>query len=506
MDFNYMVTGFLFVYFISLLITGIFAYRSMTNLEEFVLAGRRLKSMPLALTVSSTGMSGWLALGFAGYTYEAGFQSLWILVPSATIGIIICYALIAKKVRRYSERIGALTATELLRKRFYDTGNTLNLAVSLTICIASVAYISGQLLATGKILNLVFGWNFQLAIVAAAVIMITYSVMGGFYAVCWTDFIQGILMIVGSLVTGGLAIVYAGGLGQLSEKAAVVSHSYPDFVITPFASFSVVVMGVSMFIGDGIFNWIGQPTLMSRYMAAQNTRVFGKAAILTITIQLVLFIGVFLAAVYMRTQFPDPALLPYSGDTETVLIQFFFTTSHPVFVGIFIGAIMASIMSTADSLLIMATSVVVNDIYSYYRPRATQQHLVLVSRILILWLGLIAILISLNSGSVLWSSWFGWTALGIVGMPLIIGLYWDKASKEGAIAGITSGFAVLVIWNLWSLTERWNVFQALPACGIALLATWLVSLITSNPPPHVMKDVQELKEHKKFSKEVEVHS
>lgn len=505
MDFNYMVLGFLSVYFIILIFTGIFASRSMTSLEDFLLGGRRLSSVILALTFSSTGMSGWLALGFAGYTYEKGFQSLWIMMPSATLGIFLCYALISKRLRTYSQKIGAITVIETLKKRFYDDSNILTFITTIIVCAAAIAYVNGQLMAAGKLFKIILNWNYQLSILIAAVIMIVYTVLGGFLAVCWTDFIQGILMIVGSLLAGGFALLYSGGLQQLSMRLAETSNAYPEFVITPFAGTSVVIMGISLFIGDGILNWIGQPTLMVRYMAAKDDKTLSAATIITITVQLILFSGVFLAAIYMRTQFPEPSLLPYSGDTETVLIQFFITMTHPIFVGIFMGSIMAAIMSTADSLLMLATSILVNDVYSNLNPKTSQKHLIFMSRMTTIFLGMIAVILSLNESSVLWSSWFGWTTLGILGAPVIVGLYWERATKEAAIAGLISGFAVLLIWNTMNLTEKLNIFHALPACGTAYVVTILVSLFTSSPPSHVVQDIRELGTSSRDKGNVEVH-
>jgi sodium/proline symporter len=506
MDFGYMVIGFLIVYFISLISTGIFASKNMANLEDFMLAGRKLDPLVLALTYSSTGMSGWLALGFAGYTYEKGFQSLWIMVPSATIGIFLSYVLVSKRLRQYSEKIGAITITEVIKKRFHDDRNVLTFITTLIICAAAIAYVSGQLIAMGKLLNIVLNWNYQISIIIAVMIMIIYTVLGGFLAVCWTDFIQGILMITGSLMAGCLAIMYAGGFSELSLRLANVSRSYPEFTITPFEGTSIIIMGLSLFIGDGILNWIGQPTLMVRYMAAKDSKTLTSATIITITIQLILFLGVFIAAIYMRTQFPEPSLLPYSGDTETVLIQFFITITHPILVGIFIGAIMAAVMSTADSLLMMATSVLINDVYSYLNPKASQSYLILISRITTIFLGIVSVVISLNKNSVLWLSWFGWTTLGIIGAPIIIGLFWKKTTRIGAIAGLVSGFIVLLLWNAMDLTVRLNIFQALPACGTAYLVTFIVSMFTAPPPPYILQDIKDLGFQKSMNKgEVEVH-
>lgn len=504
MEFGFIFIGLLLVYFMSLILVGIFTSKNMNNLEDFLLAGRNLSPTILALTFSSTGMSGWLALGFAGYAYEKGFQSLWVMVPSATIGILSCYILISRKLRSYSEKTGAITVTEVIRKRFYDNNNILTFITTLIICTAAIAYVSGQLVATGKLLHIILNWNYQFSIIIAAIIMVIYTGLGGFIAVCWTDFIQGVLMIFGSIIAGTLTLMYTGGLDNLSVKLVEVSEIYPDFVITPFAGITAITMGVSLFIGDGILNWLGQPTLMVRYMAAKDSKSLASATIISITIQLILFIGVFLAAVYMRTQFPEPSLLPYSGDTETVLIQFFITMAHPIFVGIIISSIMAAVMSTADSLLMLAASVLINDVYTYFKPKTSQRALINMSRLATIALGFIAIILSLNKTSVLWSSWFGWTTLGLVGIPIIIGLYWKRATKEGAIIGLLSGFILVVVWNIFHLTEKLNIFHALPAGLITYFMTIVVSLFTSEPPPYVVEDIKEINYKKSNRGEIEV--
>ena len=504
MEFNYMIIGFLIIYFLILLFTGFLASKNTASIEDFFLGGRKLDPIMLSFSVSSTGMSGWLALGFAGYAYEKGFQSLWIMVPSATIGILLCYVLISKRIRLYSELTGSITITEIIKKRFYDDNNALTTVFSLILSAAAIIYVSGQLIAIGKLLNILLDWNYHISSIIAAIVMIIYTVLGGFTAVCWTDFIQGALMIAGSFIAGSLAIQYAGGIGSFTQKIVETNQVFPEFAITPFSSFDALIMGISLFIGDGILNWIGQPTLMVRYMASKDTKSLTSAPLITIAIQCILFMGIFIAAIYMRTQFPEPMLLPYSGDTETVLIQFFITMMHPILIGIFVSAILAAVMSTADSLFMMATSVLVNDVYNYFRPRASQKHLILISRLVTVFLGIIAVIISMNKSSVLWSSWLGWTTLGIMGMPVIVGLYWIRATKQGAISGLISGFTVLVFWNIFGLTEKLNIFHALPSCGIAFIVTIVISLFTSKPPDHIAEDLKSIDKLRDKKRNVEV--
>ena len=324
------------------------------------------------------------------------------------------------------------------------------------------------------------------------IIVVFYTSIGGFTAVAWTGFIQCSLMVAGSFIAGSLVIQYTGGLASLGQKVVEVNQMFPSFAATPFSSPDAMILGISLFLGDGIFNWVGQPTLMVRYMAAKDMKALKSAPYISVIIHCILFIGTFLAAIYMRTQYPEPMLLPYGGDTETVVIQFFITMAHPMLTGIFISSILAAVMSTSDSLFIMASTVLTNDVYNYFRPRASQGQLILVSRLVTIGLGVIAFLISMDRNSVLWSSWIGWTTLGIMGMPIIIGLYWERATKEGAIVGLISGFTVLVIWNVFDLTEKLNIFHAFPAGAAAIIVTIIVSLFTSKPPGHIAEDLKSI--------------
>jgi len=491
--FEYMIVGLLILFFLTLVVVGLSASRHLNYLEDYFLGGRKLTPFVLAFTFSATGMSGWLALGFAGYTYEYGFQSLWIMVPSTTLGIYLCFKYVSKRVRMYSEMIGAISIIEVIKKRFYDDDNILSTITVIMVCTAAIAYVSGQLIAAGKLLNIILGWNYEISICISVVVVIIYTVLGGFVAICWTDVLQGLFMLVGSVLAGTIALVYANGPAQLFTKAVEVHQHYPSFEITPFSEFSMVLMGVSLFIGDGIFNWIGQPTLMVKYMASKNVDILKKASRYTIIIQTLLFSGIFLAAIFMRTQFPNPSSLPFSGDSETVIIQFFILLTHPIIVGIIIASIISAIMSTSDSLLMMASSVLVNNTYLLFKPKTSQKHLIQVSRLIVVLLGLISVFIALNRNSVLWSAWFGWTTLGIVGIPLVIGLYWSNTTREGAIWGMISGFSVLVIWNIFNITAYINLFYALPAGVTTLIITIWISLNTPKPPDHVIFTINELK-------------
>lgn len=485
---------FVVLYLLFLLGVGYFASRKMKKLEDYLLAGRGIGPWVLAFTFSATGMSGWLGLGFAGYTYRAGFEGIWTMVPSATIGILLSFVLIAKLLRRYSEKIGALTVPDVLETRYYDKSHILRIISALIILAASIAYVNGQLVAVGKIFNTVLGWNYGTTIMIAAFMFVGWTMLGGLLAICWTDFIQGILMVIGCTLAGAFALSFSGGIGNLSVDLAKVAAADPGFIISPWASLPIVIYGVSLFLGDGIMSWIGQPTLMVRYMAAKDTKTLTLSAVLAVFIQSVLFFGTFLAALYMRTKFPDASMLPMGDDSETVLIQFFATMTHPVFAGVFIGSILAAIISTADSMLIMGTSTIVNDFYiRIVNPDMDQHKAVNLGRAVTFALGVLGVLLSLRGGSVLWISWFGWNTLGLFGGPVLLGLFWPRATREGAIAGLVSGFILLAIWGPLNLESSLHLFQAFAACAATYIVTWIVSLMTKEPPKEIQKQITDLR-------------
>lgn len=494
-----MIQMFLVLYLLVLVGVGYVASKKMKGLEDYVLAGRGIGSYVLAFTFSATGMSGWLGLGLAGYVYTNGFEGVWTMVPSATIGIFLSFRLVSKLVREYSENVGAITIPDVLEERYYDKSRILRIISALIILAAAIAYVNGQLVAFGITFEAVLGWDYTVTVLLAAVMFVAWTMLGGLLAISWTDFIQGILMVLGTSMAAAFAISLSGGIGELSKGAAEIAKQDPDFIISPFATMPAVIYGVSLFLGDGIFSWIGQPSLMVRYMSAKSVKTLNLSGLLAVFIQSILFGGTFLAALYMRTIFPDPSTLPMAGNTETVLIQFFSTMTHPIFAGLFIGSILAAIMSTADSMLIMGSSTIVNDFYiKIFNPNLDKRKALQYGRIATLILGVLGILLSLRGGSVLIISWFGWNTLGLFGGPVLLGLYWPRATREGAIAGLSTGFILLMLWSFFGLEDATNLFQAFPAALATYVVTWGVSLMTPAPPQEIQDSVRAL--HKKNPK------
>lgn len=484
---------FLCLYLLFLIGVGYMASKYMRNLEDYVLAGRRVGAWALAFTFSATGMSGWLGLGFAGYTYRSGFEGVWTMIPSATVGILLSFVLISKLIRRYSEDVNALTVPDVLEDRYYDRSRVLRIIAAVIILAASISYVNGQLVACGKLFSTVLGWDFRTTVIVAAVVFVAWTSLGGLLAVSWTDFVQGILMVCGTAMAGILGLKLAGGLGNLSVELARVAQNDPAFYISPFATIPMVVYGISLFLGDGIMSWVGQPTLMMRYMSAKDTKTLTLSALLAVFVQSILFFGVFFAALAMRANFPSPESLPFGSDTETVLLQFFRAMTHPIIAGIFMGSVLASILSTADSMLLIGASTLVNDIYvKIFRPDVSPRQALLYSRLATITLGVVGVLLSLRGGSVLWISWFGWNTLGLFGGPVVLGLLWPRTTRQGAIAGLVTGFILLAMWGPLNLEARLNLFQAFAGCLATYLVTWVVSLLTPAPPIEIESRIRQL--------------
>lgn len=486
---------FIVIYLLFLLSLGFIASKRMNKLEDYVLAGRNIGPWVLAFTFSATGMSGWLGMGFAGYAYVSGFEGIWTMVPSATVGILLAFVLVSKPIRRYSEKVNALTVPDVLEERYYDKEKKiLRVIASIIILAAALAYVNGQLVAVGKLINTTMGWDYTMTVLVAAAVFIGWTMLGGLMAITWTDFVQGIFMVAGSLMAAAFAISFSGGFDNFSTGLASINKIDPNFIISPFASLPIIIYGISLFLGDGIMSWVGQPTLMARYMGARSTKALTLSAVVAVFIQTILFGGTFLGALYMRTTYPDPSMLPVSGDTETVLIQFFATMTHPVFAGMFIGSIVAGILSTADSMLVMGSTTVVNDLYIPLKnPGLDDRTAIRYTRLATLAIGIVGVLMALRGGSVLWISWFGWNTLGLFGGPVILGLWWPRATREGAIAGLSTGFLLMLAWTIFNLEPATNLFQAFPACAATYIVTWLISLATQAPDEKIQNDVRSIK-------------
>lgn len=226
---------------------------------------------------------------------------------------MLSFVLVSKLIRTYSEKVKAITVPDVLEARFYDKTHILRVLAMLIIIVAALAYVNTQLVATGKIFGTLLGWDYTITIIIAGIIFVSYTVLGGFLAVAWTDFIQGILMVTGAALAGAFALFLSGGLGNLSIELAKIPAIDPNFILSPFQTLPIIIFGISLGFGDGIFSWIGQPTLMVRYMASKDRKTLNLTALLAVGIQSVLFFGIFLAALYMRTAYPTADLLPISG-------------------------------------------------------------------------------------------------------------------------------------------------------------------------------------------------
>lgn len=497
-------------YMIMMIVIGALYMKKTSNSEDYFLGGRGLGAWVAALSAQASDMSGWLLMGLPGAVYAFGTGQAWIAI-GLLAGTILNWVFVSGKLRRYTIKANnSLTLPSYFENRFHDKKRILLTISSLVIVVFFLVYTASAFAAGGKLFNLVFGVDYKIALTIGAAVILIYTFMGGFMAVCVTDFIQGMLMLVGVLAVPIIAFFLVGGtdnmVALLNESGvAGGTSSYLSLMESGGKPYSFMEIFSQVAWGFGYF---GMPHILVRFMAIKDEKEIKKSkwvAIIWCTLSLIFacFIGV-LGRAYLY-----PTVLGTDGvsSAENVFIEmikkvFMSDFSLPFIGGIFLCGILAAIMSTADSQLLVTASAVSEDLYhKIISPKAENKKVLWVSRITVLVVAVIAYVIALNpNNSIMGLVSNAWAGFGAAFGPLVLlSLYWKRINLPGAIAGMVSGALTVIVWDyiplvngqtLGSVTGLYSL-----AIGFVLSLAFIVvvSLMTKKPSDEIMAEFEAVK-------------
>ena len=467
-------------YLLVVVVVGLWTFRYTKTLSDFLLAGRRLGAWVVAFSERASGESAWLLIGLPGLALASGFSAIWSAIGCAA-GILASWTLVAKRLRVQTEKLGALTLPDYFEARYRDASHLLRIVSMAVIVFFFTFYVAAQFLAAGKVLHATFGITPIHGMIIGAVIILFYTIMGGFFAVAWTDLVQGILMAGAMILLPLAGWIELGGAAGIAERIGAIDPNLLS--VTGGQTGRSLILGLvvgSCGIGLG---YVGQPHLLTRFMAIRRPEDLRKGTVIAMTWVIIAFWGAVLVGIVGLAHFGADGL----ADVEHVMPQVAMLFLPAGVAGIVISAAIAAMMSTADSQLLVATSALSEDIYhQLINKDASQKRLVAISRVGTVLIGVIAFLLALRAEErVYWFVLYAWAGLGAAfGPAIVLSLWWKRTTKWGIFAGMVVGSATAVIWrNVPVLKEL--VYELVPAFVLASIAVLVVSLLTEPP-----RDVQ----------------
>ncbi|GAB3042966.1 sodium/proline symporter PutP [Virgibacillus ainsalahensis] len=475
-------------YLIGMLVIGIMMYYRTNNLSDYVLGGRNLGPGVAALSAGASDMSGWLLLGLPGAIYASGMSEAWMAIGLA-IGAYLNWQFVAKRLRVYTEvSDDSITVPDFLENRFKDKSHVLRVISALVILLFFTFYTSSGMVAGATLFEASFGLSYQTALWIGAIVVVSYTLLGGFLAVAWTDFFQGILMFFALIAVPIVALSEMGGWNQAVQAVGEINPDHLNMV----QGVGILAIISSLAWGLGYF---GQPHIIVRFMALRSPKDVPKAkfigtAWMVLGLYGAIFTG-FVGLAFISTQ--DVSLLndfgievvtedgiQMLGNSETIFIAFSQLLFHPVISGILLAAILSAIMSTIDSQLLVSSSAVAEDFYkAIFRKKASSKELVWVGRIATVGIALIAVIIAMNPDStVLELVSYAWAGFGAAFGPIILlSLFWRRITRNGALAGIIVGALTVIIWGGMLEGGIFDLYELLPGFLFNMIITVLVSLL-----------------------------
>ena len=454
---------------------GVYAYLKTKNATDYFLGGRELSPTVTAISAGASDMSGWVLLGLPGYAYLAGLEAAWISL-GLVIGVAANWGLMAKRLRLYSEQLDdAVTLPTYLQRRFADKTPWLKSISSLSILLFFLFYVGSGLIAGGKLFNEVFGFDYHIAVFVSVALILFYTLFGGFLAVSWTDVFQGLLMLLALVCVPVLVISQAGGLDEFTAQISLKNPQLLN-VFTDINGDALGWLAIVSAMGWGL-GYFGQPHILARFMAIRSAAETGKAASIGVTWAFLCYLLAILVGLSGVAYLPG--VIP---DSEKVFIALTGLIFHPLIAGILLAAILAAIMSTVDSQLLVCSSSLAEDLYPLVvKKQLSPKQRLQVGRVAVVILALMATLLAMEPDSkVLDVVSYAWAGLGAsLGPAILISLYWRKMTARGALAGVFVGGATVIIWPQFE-GGIFELYSLVPGFGVSALAVVVGSLIDSS--------------------------
>ncbi|MGE4301686.1 MAG: sodium/proline symporter PutP [Victivallaceae bacterium] len=476
---TYITFGF---YLVMMVVIGVvFMRRTSGNLDEFLLGGRGIGRWVTAMSAQASDMSGWLLMGLPGAIYmiqsRSGWGDIWCALGLA-LGTFLNWTLVAPRLRIYSERTGSLTVTAYIANRFRDDSGMLRITSALATLLFFTVYSASGLVAAGKLFESMFGIDYAVAVIIGALVILAYVFMGGYPAVCWTDLVQGILMFFALIAVP----VYAYFTNpQIDFGAALRAR---DIVCFPDGVTAAALMAiVSAFVwGLGYF---GQPHILTRFMSIRSFRDLPRTtliAMIWVVISLTAAVVIGLVAIPLW----DGDRILGAKEAERVFIYMVRDFFNPWIGGVLMAAILAAIMSTIDSQLLVSSSTLTEDIFKkMVKKPLSDRQLVRLSRFFVLAITALALALALADLETIFSLVkFAWGGFGAAFGPVILcSLYFRGMSRQAAFAGMVTGMAVMLGWYFAGYSKY--MYEILPGFAAGLLAIWIVGRIRPQRDPAV---------------------
>lgn len=459
-------------YLMAMLGLGAVAWRVTANLSDYILGGRRLGPVVAALSAGASDMSGWLLLGLPGAVYAAGINQIWIAV-GLTIGAWANWQVVAGRLRRYTVKAGdALTLPDFLENRFHDRTRVLRVVAAILILFFFTIYTSAGLVGGAILFEKSFGLDYRSALWIGTVVIVSYTFLGGFLAVSWTDVAQGLLMF-GALLLAPLAAFDAlGGWQETLSRVETLGVGRLDVFhdMSPIAIASLLAWGLG---------YVGQPHILARFMAIRSPAEIPTARAIGIAWMVLSLYGAIFTGLAASAFFADRPL----ANPETAFIALTQVLFNPWVAGILLAAILAAIMSTVDSQLLVASSVLAEDFYrAFIKPRAGERELVWIGRAGVATIAIVALFIGYDPEStVLGLVAYAWAGFGAsFGPVVVLSLLWPRMTRNGALAGMATGGMTVVVWGELD-GGLFDLYEILPGFLFGLAAAWLISILDHAP-------------------------
>jgi sodium/proline symporter len=448
--------------------------RTETNtLAGYYLAGKKLPYWVVAFSTNATGESGWLLLGLTGMGYAVGAKAYWVVVGEVS-GVALSWLYVSRRLKRLADETDSITVPDVLAARFADKWHLIRGIAVFIILAMVIVYIAAQMIATGKAVESFTDYSFKNGIYAGAAIIIAYTFVGGYKAVSYTDVLQGVLMLFGLILVPAVAIYAGGGWGSISANISAQDPALLDFFSFTGEGIAGWV-GVISFLAIGL-PFLGVPQLLVRYMSCRDDNELKKARWVSIIVMACFGIGAVTAGIAGR------ALFPGLEDSETIFPVLSSAYFPPLITGVLLVIVLSAIMSTADSLLLLASSAVVRDtMQKILGSHKSDQQLAVFGKIATLVIGVFGVALAFKvEALIFWFVLFAWSGLGSAFGPVILCLlYYKGTTSEGIAAGMLAGFLTSVVWVLWLKEHSYDLYEALPGFVVGGLVTLLVSKMTA---------------------------